>query len=243
LALRGERSAELILLEFSGNEWSESATIDLLGFVGNRCGRVAFGSDFVVVTAPGTGEARVITMDSGCDQFSLRPSGYEDDSRFGASVAVVGDRVVVGDYGAVWLFARSPSGYWALVSVRTAEEVRLAVAPRDDADSWHSFGLTVAGWREGVLVGGASRSLSGRVISFGIDLTGVPRTIVPPIDTITPIPGDRFPPSLAAEDDMVVVGMPNQYTDLYHPGRVAIFSLHDGLFQTIASTCSSACLH
>ena len=163
----------------------------------------------------------------------LAPDGAAGDVS-GSSVAVFGDRAVVGaprhdhvgsDAGAAYVFLRQPNGSWTLERELVAS----------DPGAFDRFGESVAFDKDVIVVGAPGADGTGvaagpgaaYVFRFIGGAWGEEQKLIPP----TPKPGDSFGQSVAVSGDRIVVGAP--YADdsgddsgrahVYHSGGVGPF--------------------
>ncbi len=169
----------------AGGQWLEVAKlIPSDGAEGDQFGwsvaldgdRVIVGSRDADLPAPNAGAAYVFERDAGgtwleAARFSASDTATGDD--FGESVALQGERLVVGAFahdgadensGAAYVFEPSPEGEWQ-------EVARLAAS---DEDGFDRFGASVALDGESVVVGatGAGESGEGAAYLFTRDANG-----------------------------------------------------------------------
>ncbi len=175
---------------------------------GSRFGAaVAADGDVVAVGAPGPADAsepgRVYVFRRAGTRWTEEavlqaPVPAAGDS-FGASVAVRGQRIVVGAPDAVsasaraFVFVYAGAGMWSRTAV---------TAPPGDGNG---FGFAVALEADHILIGAPrTNSSTGAVYRFNFDGTG-PTVFGEGVD-----PGDRFGASIAAHAGTVVIGAPGE---------------------------------
>ena len=183
---------------------------------GDRFGTsVAVDGDTVVVGAPGVhngkGSAYVFTepndgWTTATETAKLTAFDGVSDDRFGKSVAVGGDTVIVGawlddsDKGSAYVFTKPSSG-WATAT----ETAKLTSYDRDPGDR---FGISVAVDGDTV-VAGASGVHSGKGSAYMFTEPSGGWTTATETAKLTAYdgdPGDRFGVSVAVDDDTVVTG-------------------------------------
>lgn len=191
---------------------------------------VDIDGDTIVVGASGSGGSRpgnaYVYVADGSGTYartSLAASDGSADDEFGYSVAIDGDRILVGaiegdgasdDTGAVYLF--DPDGAGGYV------ETKLTASNGEPGDR---FGNSVAITDTGVVVGSPAADTAsgtgGAVYSFDSDGNGgyVETRLVSSDISF----GDRFGRAVAASDDIVVVGAVGQFRDAGKRGAVYVY--------------------
>lgn len=150
----------------------------------------------------------------------LFPSDAETAGKFGTTVAVDGDRILIGDpasrvhterAGAAFLFERDPaSGSWQQVQILTAS----------DAKQFDSFGSAVALHGDTILVGSLNSSSSqGGAYFFELGAAGIWRQ-----RQKVEFPVYTFGSSVAIEGAMAIVGAPGDGTNGRDTGSVFVYS-------------------
>ncbi len=233
----GPDSGSAYVFVRSGGSWTEQDRLTASdATAGDHFGNsVAVSGDTVVVGAyraadagPGSGSAYVFVRSGGSwtEQDRLTASDAAADDRFGRSVAVSGDTVVVGAYGdddpdygsmsgSAYVFVRS-GGSWTERAMLTADE---------DSAADDYFGRSVAVSGDTVVVGaygdddGGSRSGSAYVFvrtEYGYD----PQAKLTAADAAA---DDFFGRSVAVSGDTVVVGAYGDDDDGSSSGSAYVF--------------------
>lgn len=203
---------------------------------GSRFGSaVAADQRLLVVGAPGPadesglGRAYVFrrTGTTWIEEAVLTAPAPANGDNFGASVALRGERIVVGApragsvAGSAYVFVRGVAGSWTGVAV---------TSPSGDG---HGFGSAIAFDVDHILVGAPRTSSSaGIVYRYNLDGTA-PQTFGMGLDA-----GDQFGASIAAQNGTVVIGAPGEAssgsspTDNAYLGAGAAYVYTGGLGST-----------
>ncbi len=162
--------------------------------------------------------------------------------RFGASLALSGDRALVGDPGSTvndvrragtaFVFERSPAGTWQREAVLSS-----ALPSEDD-----SFGAALALALDRAWVGAPGRrnwlaSRAGRVRAF--ERTGAGWTAAGVVRPLAARRFDQFGASLAADGATLAIGAPGDDRGASGAGAVTLFSLAPS-FATRFCTCDAS---
>lgn len=235
------RAGTAYVFEYDGQRWFEADQFlppDLAGK--DRMGTsVAISGDVAVIGAPGDGffdfvlgKAFVYRREANGFwnyETTLYASDAADNDHFGASVAIDGDRIVVGadrnddggtSSGSAYVFDRQlPSGQW----IETAK----LVAP--DASPGDQFGNSIAVSGDLVAVGAFRDDTDSGIVNTGSVYlfekgTFGGWTMVDRIDAGSGMMAyDAFGSSVALNGSAVIVGAPTEASPLVSPGKAYRF--------------------
>ena len=226
----GDTGAAYVFTKGSGG-WRQAKLKAPDAAPGDRFGHsVAVDGNTVVIGAyqddangSGSGSAYVFTKDSdGWSQVAkLTASDPAEDDRFGYSVAVDGDTIVVGAYqdddngsssGSAYVFTKS-GGVWGNDPGSGTDRVETAKLAASDAAEFDYFGHSVAVDGDTIVVGArGATTTNGAAYVFSKPTNG------PWVDTNTAAKltasggaaGDQFGAAVAVYEDTVVVGAPRR---------------------------------
>jgi choice-of-anchor B domain-containing protein len=210
----------------SGDRWEAAGTLtaaDRQG--GDRFGTaLAIAGSRVAVGAPGrerrTGAAYVFAAQGGAwrEEGTLPARGLAENSRFGAALATLGDRVMVsapthdGFTGAVFVFSRdSSSGSWG----------ELTVFRPFDGTRGTQFGAALAVDGQDVWVGApGAAGFTGRIYRYGWDANAGEWSAVSKLAGTGTGRGDGFATAVAVAGGLAVAGSGG---DDYGAGTAVVF--------------------
>ncbi len=190
LATTDFRDNAVYVFRTVGGVWALDARLEMAPgiLVGTRAGGLAFSGTRLVVGAPGADEGRGVAFvfersASGWTQTArLEPSERTQYAQFGVSIALAGDRIVVGqtglfsnrgEYDAAVVFAREASGAW-----RQEAHLVSGIPPNanDSQTDGICFGWSVAARGDQIAVGAPCTTSPlnprGRAYVFRRDASG-----------------------------------------------------------------------
>jgi hypothetical protein len=151
----------------------------------------------------------------------------ESEDYFGSSVAISGNRVVVGAYADDTAAYNSGTAYVYDVTGATPA-VPAVTLNRPDASGWERFGRSVAISGTKVVVGAPETDIgafnSGSLFVF--DVAGATPAV--PVHTVNnPVPGldSVFGSAVAIQGTLIMAGAPRDSTTAYETGRAYVFDL------------------
>ncbi len=225
-------------------EWHEiSKTTASDGWAGDLFGAaVGLNGDFMIVGAPmddapwnSNGSAYILHRNSGgADRWGevikITPSDAVGGERFGTAVAISGDTAVVGAFlddpagtssGSAYVFSRNTGGpdNWGRVKKLIAS----------DAAASDRFGESVAMSADTIVIGAPFENSQGAAYVFDRNLGGADNWgEVAKLVASDPGTSDTFGKSVAIEDDIVVVGSPQDNDDGSDSGSAYLFARNQG---------------
>ncbi|MCB9853164.1 MAG: hypothetical protein H6819_08710 [Phycisphaerales bacterium] len=240
-AAQGVRSGAAYAFRKSGSQWSETQILLASdGHGGAQFGEsvaifgdtAVIGSPLVYTSPPSRGNAYVFhrALDDWQEVASLTREDPEAANRFGTSVAIDGDTVVIGapldehngpESGAAYVF-RESGGVWS-------QEVKLWA---DDGQIGDDFGRSVAVSADTIVIGAPGDDDNGTdsgsayvFRKFGSDWFAWAK--------LKPIEGrtrDEFGHSVAIEGSTIVIGGPRSAANNTERGAVYVFREHAGVW-------------
>ena len=222
----GEAGGAVLVFEAGANgQWSQTHVLtspdgqedDLFGMA------LALGEGGLLVGAPGRSERAGVTYgftrDAQTGEWSstgqLSVPGLESNTRFGAGIALMGDRAVItaptfgGGFGAAFVFSLDDEGEWT-------RSGRLVAFDGLQSDN---FGMAVAA-SDGEAWIGSPRTAGGTGAAYSFRLGEELWSAAHRLHSADAGPGDRFGGSVAVSGDLAAAGLVGADNSA---GRVAIF--------------------
>jgi hypothetical protein len=229
----------------SGDTWTQEGKLVASDAVaGDRFGAaVAIDGDTIVVGATdvdgpdqsGCAYVFVRGSSSWSEQAKLRADAPSPSGQFGVSVAVQGDRAVVGAYTASPVPANGTAPGYAYLYTRSGTIWSFETRLDAGSTATTNFGAAVALDGSAIAVGAPLESPGGRVHVFRLSGTWSHEGAVAPVAAVA---GDRFGAGVALSGDRLVAGAPAAAVG----GRAFVFERNAGVWggETELATAHSA---